>query len=517
MGLNSQVAIFLLLAILFSPFASADITTGLVGYWKFDENTGSVAADSSGNHNNGTLVGGSVWQAGYTNSDLNFDGGNDYIRSPTVSFINAQNTPHSMFAWVYPKSARGAVNNYGEFSDNLHSTGICINTQILCWINGYGANGVKSSGLTVQLNEWSFVGFVRTATQVIFYVNGTTATINASDNAAISTNPFTIGVASLNGARLDYFSGSIDEVRIYNRVLTAGDANQLYYCQPPTTAGTNWIIDGNTNCDLEQVLNPIDVNLAGYWKFDEGRGTVAKDSSGNGNNGTLTGGPTRQIGKFGGDLNFDGVDDYVVTNSFNLPNTFTVSAWVKPASQPANYLRIAETSYANGFYLGLDTTDDPGYKWIVNNPTSPFGTAEGGTLTFGAWTHVVGTYNGTTGVLYVNGVNVGSDTFNDPGSDTNVVTIGRNNPLAMEYFNGEIDDVRIYKRALSATDVNNLYKDTKTVVLGNNLDIRDGTLNVPSSYTLTAQSGKKIFIRRTAANTDQKLIIQRLGRLILKK
>ena len=161
-------------------------------------------------------------------------------------------------------------------------------------------------------------------------------------------------------------------------------------------------------------------------------------------------------GKIGQALNFDGVNDAVHTNSFSLPNTFSVSAWVKVKSQPSSYLRIVETSYSIGFYLGLDTTSDPGFKWIVNNSVSPFGAAEGGTLNFGKWTHVVGTYNGTTGILFVDGVNVASDTFTDPGSRADAVDVGANSGNS-EALNGLIDEVRIYNRALSPDEIKRLY------------------------------------------------------------
>src|SRR3989338_10335151 len=96
-----------LLAILFSliflfPPASADITSGLVWYWKLDENSGSIVADSSGNGNTGTLIGGAAWLSGYTNSDVNFDGADDMVTvADNVAFDPAI---VSVSAWVNPTS-----------------------------------------------------------------------------------------------------------------------------------------------------------------------------------------------------------------------------------------------------------------------------------------------------------------------------------------------------------------------------------------------------------------------------
>src|SRR5450759_5412343 len=79
-------------------------------------------------------------------------------------------------------------------------------------------------------------------------------------------------------------------------------------------------------------LSPFTHGLVGYWKFDEGTGTNATDSSGMGNNGTLTNGPTWTTGKVGGALSFDGTDDYVNVPdnpSLDMSGNLTIEFWHK--------------------------------------------------------------------------------------------------------------------------------------------------------------------------------------------
>src|SRR6185295_10254987 len=119
------------------------------------------------------------------------------------------------------------------------------------------------------------------------------------------------------------------------------------------------------------------------------------------------------------------------------------------------YRRIGETSYATDFFLGTDGTGT-GFKWIVKNPVAPYGLANGGKIRPGEWQFVVGTYNGATGTLYVDGVAVASDTFAAPGAVSLPVYIGL---AATGSFGwkGRADEVQIWNRALTAAEVRAIY------------------------------------------------------------
>jgi hypothetical protein len=200
--------------------------------------------------------------------------------------------------------------------------------------------------------------------------------------------------------------------------------------------------------------------LVGWWKFDEGSGTVAYDSSGNGNDGNLTNGPTWTDGQIGGALSFDGVDDYVTMGDRTGEARFhnSVSYWFR-AYQFNNAEMISKSSPAQGleilFYNGglkffLMTGD------VSENKVISFST---GNLNLNQWYHVTAVQFGQGGLpmhFYINGELVGSDVTPETISDADKLYVGRWNADGRLY-NGLIDDVRIYDRALSAEEVQALY------------------------------------------------------------
>ena len=202
--------------------------------------------------------------------------------------------------------------------------------------------------------------------------------------------------------------------------------------------------------------------LIGYWNFDEDSGTIAHDTSGSGYNGVVSG-ATWTTGKINSALTFNGTTNDVITPNIALGNTFSVSVWVNPTvSVESSYARIAETEYAPGFYLGTNATGT-GYKWVVNGGSGTtgscgagYGCAEGGVVTSG-WHLVTATFDGTTAKLYVDDALVGGDTFSAPSNTNLPLYIGRYYAASLAGWNGAIDEVRLYNRALSNADVSTIY------------------------------------------------------------
>jgi hypothetical protein len=166
-------------------------------------------------------------------------------------------------------------------------------------------------------------------------------------------------------------------------------------------------------------------------------------------------------GKVNSALRFSGSDG-VITSGIPLGNTFSVSAWVNPTvTMQGAYVRIAETRYDGGFYLGVNATGTR-YKFIVNTGSGvtgtcgfSFGCAEGGTVASG-WHLVTVTYDGAVGKLYVDGALVASDTFTAPPGTNYPLFVGRYYGGGYGW-NGSIDEVRLYNRALTAAEVAALY------------------------------------------------------------
>lgn len=207
----------------------------------------------------------------------------------------------------------------------------------------------------------------------------------------------------------------------------------------------------------------------GRWQLNEGGGSVAVDSSGNGDSGTLLGGSSWTRGPSGAALTFDGVSGAVrVPDAPQLEPSAAVSvaAWVARTGSPGNY-RYMVAKGGHGCVAaswGLYSGPNGGLQFYISrgHGTSYARTADAGPGVWdGQWHMAVGTFDGTTIRLYVDGAQVGSGTVY-PGpieyqlSDANELFVGDYPSCADKDFGGTISDVRIWNRALGATEVSSL-------------------------------------------------------------
>jgi len=188
------------------------------------------------------------------------------------------------------------------------------------------------------------------------------------------------------------------------------------------------------------------------YSFNEGSGPTVRDSSGNGNNGTLQGGASwTTSGKYGNAISFNGTNAYVSvpnSSSVQLTTGMTLEAWVNPSQRKGVWRDVIYKGNDN-YYLEADSTNGkPATGGTFGPPL--FGS---GALTTNAWTHLAGTYDGVTLRLYVNGTQVSSRGQTGPiAISTNALQIGGDS-IYGQYFPGTIDEIRIYNRALSATEI----------------------------------------------------------------
>ena len=225
-------------------------------------------------------------------------------------------------------------------------------------------------------------------------------------------------------------------------------------CVPvPAPTPTPTPTPGPTPTPTPTPTPPADPQLAGYWRLNEGSGTSAADSSGNGNHGVLEGGPVWVSGVSGTALQLDGVNDYVRINdsaSLDIAGPFTLIAWVNPDSAVGCY-----ESFVNKYLnYALQTCATNRLRMIsggVGEIESP-----DFTLVPGVWQHVAGTWDGGNMRLYHDGELVASANL---GSHTPVVS---DNPLTIgmeilfggwEFFGGKVDEVKVYNGALSPAQI----------------------------------------------------------------
>ena len=223
------------------------------------------------------------------------------------------------------------------------------------------------------------------------------------------------------------------------------------------------------------------------YPFNEGSGTTAADASGSGLAGTLTNGATWGTGRNAGALLLDGVDDFVELGNpalLQLTGSMTVSAWVNSAAFPGDDAAIVSKRTSGEVGYQLDTTVDRGPRTIGFKLTN----SSGGTMfRYGAttlqantWYFVTGVYDAATSALHVylngqldDGTLLGTVTATQQNSSANV-NIGRRPGSNTNNSNGRIDDVRIYARALTQTEIQ---ADMNTPVAGGSgdHDTPDGT------------------------------------------
>jgi len=207
----------------------------------------------------------------------------------------------------------------------------------------------------------------------------------------------------------------------------------------------------------------LTTGLAGYWSFLEASGDTTDDLSGNGHTGASNGNPQRVQGRMGGALEFDGTDDYVSLGNpgeLNIEGAITLAAWVKVAAT-GDYRNIIAHGYHQNpdreVFLRLNGDNVEVGSW---DGTNHLATAELGSEYIGKWVHLAGTYDPVAKEwrLYRNGVQIGQPAPDTVGAVTVPAnwTIGAHettDPTRGRYFQGAIDEVRIYSRALSEDEI----------------------------------------------------------------
>lgn len=248
----------------------------------------------------------------------------------------------------------------------------------------------------------------------------------------------------------------------------------------------------------DQWQHTLDItsNLVAHYEFDEGSGTTAGDSTVNNNDGTLLDSPAWATGVVGdGALNFNGDFDRVdVLDNVQLDfgtSDFSVSFWIDTSQIPVGSARvIGQSSGADGFLFYTDNFGDINFQ--VNGTLNSTTTWGSGALD-GDWHHIAGTRFGNFFQLYIDGVQVDSENQNVGSvSSTEIMRLGSSTPTTSD-FDGLIDDVRIYHRELSASDIGELIAlATPSVTVDTTSDVADG--NTSSIAALQANKGADGFI-----------------------
>lgn len=248
-----------------------------------------------------------------------------------------------------------------------------------------------------------------------------------------------------------------------------------------------------------------------WWRLNDAGPTTAADSgSPGGNNATKTGtltwaqsGPTQDAGAAA--VKFDGSTGYLADgNIYNAPAAFSVEAWIRSNGQQNTIQEIVRKG-GNVWFLRVgDGVGGLAYFWVADNSANLYSVAGTTHVDDGAWHHVVGTWDGTTMRLYVDGTlqgtnNIGAHTLQ---TDANNLTIGATYS-GIEYWNGWISEVALYNVALSAVRVQAHYvaggAQTDGVIMD---ELRAGNVKVYGTLTTggfqTAEGGQRFVVNSSA-------------------
>lgn len=445
---------------------------GLVGYWSFNEGTGTQAGDFSGLGNHGVLTSSPTWVSGKRGRALNFNTDN-FVR---VSGVPVTSAVRTYSAWISPRTS--GESNFGTIigtdvgggaftglvwslcSGDAECSSQSNTLQLYQFFSGN--DGIWHTGAnTITLNAWNHVALVydsgSSTNEPVFYINGVLAATTEVQNPTgtrVTDTDFHIG--AYDDSDNFGFDGLIDEVRVYNRALGASEIAKLYDSGAVRINASSADLTNGTT--LEQ-------GLVGHWTFDgPDFADRVYDRSGNPNHGVLFNVATasaKAIGRLGQGFNTDANDDEIRIQdhaSLDILSSFTLATWFKADSFAAGGFRTLMAKQGDGGYY-LETFDNE-VSCGFNDGGAPFDhDTDTENLATGAWYHLACVFDdaGNTIKIYINGVEELSEARSGAPS-------GNNNSFYLVSVNGAqvvdgtMDDPRVYNRALSPAEVQQLYK-----------------------------------------------------------
>ena len=503
-----------------APAWGAPPPPGLVAAYAFDEGTGSVAVDASGNGHQGAIVGAAWTTGGRYGGALSFNGNNAYVGLGSLGTFYRDS--FTLEAWVQKQSGnKNDVAVVGTWNGNGPMLWVDhIATRYHLTLGG-SFSSYLDSGVNPTAGVWQHLAATFDGTTARIYIDGTQVASRPVTSSVGTSDTWRIGAYA--GVPAGFFDGVIDNVRIYDRALSTAEI-QTDLNDPITVAGTsdptmpaNFAVAGRntTSAWVQWSASTDDVGVTGYrvfrdgtpvatttqtsytftgltcstsyelaveafdgagntspraavtaatslcgdpvglvaaYSFDENSGALLNDASGNGNNGTISG-ATWTSGRHGSALAFNGSNAHVALGGLGTfyGTAFTLQAWVQKNSAQGDAAIVGTWTGAGGPMLWVDhisaryhLTLGSSFAGYLDSTRSP---------KTGQWQHVAATFDGATARYYLNGTQVASRPVTGSVGSSNVWRIAAYGQSPGGFFDGRIDDVRIYDRALDATEV----------------------------------------------------------------
>jgi len=410
---------------------AADITTGLVHHWTFDETSGNTAADSAGD-SDGTLVNWTPtepkWELGRVGGALRFDTNDNYV----VANPAAMSGSYSVSFWLNVKDR--SVANPRIFQSRVgNDIYISSNSNRSVGFVSNNATTVGSEPPTFNTWEHYALKFNAVSGQGIIYRSGIPVAIGDYVDAA-SLADWIVGHSSNPANHNDTLRGALDDLRVYDRLLTDEDVAAL------SNLGTT---------------EPTHTDPIHHWTFDETTGFTAFDSAGNADGVLLNWNATEPRwvkGKVGGAIEFSTPDNFIVTPPAGTHAQWSVAFWINLTGGADNYPRIITPRDDLDLWAYLGAENGQG----VSFRSRDIQTIEPGFPPYGVWSHYAINFDtiADVGTIYRDGVQVASGFFGD-NSPTQSWIIGHNPDFAnhQDTLQGLLDDLRVYDRQLAKPEI----------------------------------------------------------------
>jgi hypothetical protein len=377
----------------------------------------------------------------------------------TISFwVNPKTLPAS--GEVYLMSNGGwqerwkiSLPSHGKPVFTTHATACCSDMD-------------SGNGNEFKPGQWTHVAMVHNGMQDQIFVNGTLANQKATTGALKKTKfPLGIGYDPIDNG--SFFDGSMDDVMIFNKALTAVEIKALYDSQktevlPTSPLVANYTFDTNNN------------DQTSYQNHSYGNATGTKD----------------RFGKVNKARSFDGKTVFQEAgNSAQLASDFTsISFWAKVNSLPASgevYI-LSHGGWQERWKISLPSHGKPVFTTNATSCCNDMDSGNGNELKVGEWKHLVMTHDGVADKIYMNGVKVNEKAFAGALKKTKFnFGIGYDPIDKGNYFDGALDEVQIYNKALTAQEVADLYKLQSTAPAATDTIRPDAPLDVSATVSFT--------------------------------
>lgn len=469
-----------------------------VVWYKFDDSA-NLGLDTIGNYNLTNNGSSDIDNNNYIkgSGSVSFDGSTKYLSS--ANFYSINNKSFSVSFWAFSGVANDTSTNQIVFSiSEITSSQIGTNNFNYFQIGNLGgawiAGNCTSPSVVNNSKKWVFITYTFDSTTSPktekLYINNilmTTITI-LQVNFNLTNNILNMGRRTLTNSRI-WYNGNIDDFRIYDRVLTPAQANELYYGK---YIDKSYPIIKRNNV----ALNPLV-----WYKFDNST-NLGYDEMRNHDltNNNAVAFNSIDTTKGSGSASFNGTNQYLSkASAFNLNSKdFTISFWIKRTANNKEEWFVdigTATTVRQRIYIGYISTNIIRYSFYSDDLDTPVYATDAG-----QWIHLAFTYKTGTKIkkIYKNGVEVASGTAGGELNTTNQFIIGLNYGF---YYGGLMDDFRIYEYELSATEVQELYKGRVEVITTKT----DRTLLSITNNSL-AVSGSSIDINPVVNNNDYSYI-----------